>query len=95
MIIPEWFHDPRIKEVAPEKLQLLLQLAKQLEGKKDKREIMPILMGAVVSANKQNLQFSPEEFELIFSLMKDGKSDAEKQQMDEMRKKAQKMKKSY
>ena len=33
---------------------------------------------------RQNLGFTREEFELIFRIMKEGKSDAEKAQMDEM-----------
>ena len=52
---------------------------------------MPVLVGAVASASRQNLQFTPEEFQLIFEIMKEGKSEAEKRQMDETLKKAQKM----
>ena len=49
---------------------------------------MPVLMGAVASASRQNLQFTPEEFQLIFEIMKEGKSPEEKRKMDEMLKKA-------
>lgn len=90
MNVPEWFQDPRISGIAPAKLTLLLKLAEQIEGKNQK-QAMPILLGAVASANRQNLQFSPEEFQLIFEIMKEGKSDAEKKQMDETLAKAQKM----
>ena len=45
-------------------------------------------MGAVASASRQNLQFTPEEFQLIFEIMKEGKSPEEKRKMDEMLKKA-------
>ena len=41
-------------------------------------------MGAAASASRQNLGFTREEFELIFRIMKEGKSDAEQAQMDEM-----------
>lgn len=81
MNIPEWFEDPRIKDISPAKLTLLLKLAEQIEGKTQK-EVMPILMGAVASANRQHLQFTKDEFDLIFAIMKEGKSEAEKQQMD-------------
>lgn len=81
MNIPEWFDDPRISSVSPAKLTLLLKLAEQIEGKTQK-EVMPILMGAMASANRQHLQFTREEFDLIFEIMKEGKSEAEKQQMD-------------
>lgn len=91
MNVPEWFHDPRISGIAPEKLSLLLKLAEQIEGKKTQKEIMPIVMGALASANRQNLHFSPDEFDLIFSIMKEGKSEEEKKQMDATLSKAQKM----
>ncbi len=52
---------------------------------------MPILFGAVASAGRQNLQFTPEEFQLIFEIMKEGKSEEEKAKMDDTLKKAQKM----
>ena len=55
---------------------------------------MPILFGAVASASRQNLQFTQEEFQLIFEIMKEGKSEAEKKKMDETLKKAQKMMRS-
>lgn len=90
MNIPEWFQDPRIKDISPAKLTFLLNLAQQIEGKNQK-QAMPILVGAVASASRQNLQFTPEEFQLIFEIMKEGKSEAEKRQMDETLKKAQKM----
>lgn len=93
MNVPEWFHDPRIQNIAPAKLQFLLKLAEQIEGKNQK-QAMPILFGAVASAGRQNLQFTPEEFQLIFEIMKEGKSEAEKRQMDETLEKARKMMKT-
>ncbi len=93
MNVPEWFHDPRIQNIAPAKLQFLLKLTEQIEGKNQK-QAMPILFGAVASAGRQNLQFTPEEFQLIFEIMKEGKSEAEKRQMDETLAKAQNMMKT-
>lgn len=90
MNIPEWFEDPRIKNIAPAKLSLLLKLAQQIEGKNQK-QAMPILFGAMASANRQHLQFTPEEFNLIFDIMKEGKSEEEKKQMDATLAKAQRM----
>ena len=87
MNIPEWFQDPRMKDISPDKLTFLLNLAKQIEGENQK-QAMPVLMGAVASASRQNLQFTPEEFQLIFEIMKEGKSPEEKRKMDEMLKKA-------
>ena len=36
MNIPEWFQDPRMKDISPDKLTFLLNLAKQIEGKNQK-----------------------------------------------------------
>lgn len=91
MNIPDWFYDERVQKIAPEKLTLLLRLAEQLEGKTSQKEIMPVVMGAVASASRRNLMFSREEFELIFMIMKEGKSDAEKTQMDNMLNRAQRL----
>lgn len=83
MNIPNWFYDERVQQIAPEKLNLLLHLATQLEGKTSQKEIMPVLIGAIASASRQNLMFSKDEFELIFKIMKEGKSVEEQQKMDE------------
>ena len=44
MNIPNWFYDERVQQIAPEKLNLLLHLAAQLEGKTSQKEIMPVLI---------------------------------------------------
>ena len=90
MNIPEWMNDPRIKNISPEKLALLLKLAQQLDGKTQK-QAMPILMGAMASASRRRLTFTREEFDLIFRIMKEGKSEAEQKQMDETLSKAQQL----
>ena len=51
MNAPEWFQDPRIKNISPDKLAFLLKLAEQIEGKNQK-QAMPILIGAVSSASR-------------------------------------------
>ena len=90
MKVPEWFHDERIQNIAPAKLQLLLNLAEQIEGKSQK-EAMPVIIGAIASANRQRLNFTKDEFDLIFQIMKEGKSEEEKRQMDDALEKARKM----
>ena len=85
MNIPNWFYDERVQQIAPEKLNLLLHLAAQLEGKTSQKEIMPVVMGAITSANRRNLMFSKEEFELI--LVDDGSRDRSFAVMQELREK--------
>lgn len=90
MNVPEWINDPRIKNISPEKLALLLKLAEQLDGKTQK-QAMPILLGAMASASRRRLTFTREEFDLIFGIMKEGKSEAERKQMDETLSRAQRL----
>ena len=52
---------------------------------------MPVIMGAIASANRQRLNFTKDEFDLIFQIMKEGKSEEEKRQMDDALEKARKM----
>jgi len=40
------------------------------------------LFALITNAGKHNIQFSPEEITLILDLLKEGKSDAEKAQID-------------
>ena len=42
----------------------------------------PIKLELITNAGKHNIQFSPEEITLILDLLKEGKSDAEKAQID-------------
>ena len=72
------------------RLAALLNLAEQIEGKSQK-EAMPVIMGAIASANRQRLNFTKDEFDLIFQIMKEGKSEEEKRQMDDALAKARKM----
>ena len=90
MKVPEWVRGERIQNIAPAKLKLLLNLAEQIEGKSQK-EAMPVIMGAIASANRQRLNFTKDEFDLIFQIMKEGKSEEEKRQMDDALAKARKM----
>ncbi|MCD8363169.1 MAG: hypothetical protein LUC98_09480 [Lachnospiraceae bacterium] len=88
---PEWFYDERIQKIAPEKLQLLMSLASQLDGKSSQKEMLPILLGAAASASRRGLSFTKDEFDLIFRIMKEGKSAEEQAQMDRTLEKAQQL----
>lgn len=46
------------------------------------KDLAPILFALITNAGKHNIQFSPEEITLILDLLKEGKSDAEKAQID-------------
>ena len=82
MSLPTWKNHPLLKDMDPRKLFLLTKVSEKVEGKSE-QEVMPILMAAMNSARKQNLRFSPEEFELLFTILKEGKSKEEIQKMNQ------------
>lgn len=46
--------------------------------------MVPVMMSLITNANRKGIRFTPEEFSLILDILKEGKSDAEKQQIDQM-----------
>lgn len=93
MNIPDWMQNPRVQNIPPAKLALLVSLAEQIEGKSQK-EAAPIIFGAIASANRQKLNFTKDEFDLLFEIMKEGKTEAQRRQMDEALMKAQRLMKN-
>ena len=61
---------------------LLTKISEKIEGKSE-QDILPILMAAMTSARKQNISFTPQEFEILFSILKEGKSEQEVQQINQ------------
>lgn len=66
----------------PKKVFLLTKISEKIEGR-SQQEILPILMAAMTSARKQNISFTPSEFELLFSILKEGKSEQEIHKIDQ------------
>ena len=70
-----------MQNMDPIKLELIKMAAAQTAGKSGK-DLAPILFALITNAGKHNIQFSPEEITLILDLLKEGKSDSEKAQID-------------
>lgn len=79
----EWMNHPAMKNLDPVKLELIRNAAKQTEGKTGKA-LAPVMLSLIVSANKRGIRFTTEETDLILAIMKEGKSDSEKKQIDHM-----------
>ena len=77
----EWMNHPKMQNMDPIKLELIKMAAAQTAGKSGK-DLAPILFAPITNAGKHNIQFSPEEITLILDLLKEGKSDSEKAQID-------------
>lgn len=82
MSLPTWKNHPALTGMDPKKLFLLTKVSEKIEGK-SQNDILPILMAAMTSARKQNISFTPDEFELLFTILKEGKSPQEVQQMNQ------------
>ena len=49
---------------------------------KSGRDLAPVMLALITSANKQGIRFSPDEVSLILEILKDGKSKEEQAQID-------------
>lgn len=78
----EWINHPALKTMDPVKLELIKVAAKQTAGKSGK-EMAPIMMALITSANKKRISFTPEEMSLIIEILKEGKSKAEQDQIEQ------------
>ena len=66
MTAEEWMNNPAMKNIDPAKLEL----------------IRPVMLALITSANKQGIQFTPDEVTLILEILKQGKSKEEQEQID-------------
>ena len=82
MSLPTWQNHPALAGMDPKKVFLLTKISEKIEGKSE-QDILPILMAAMTSARKQNISFSSQEFEILFSILKEGKSEQEVRQINQ------------
>lgn len=82
MSLPTWKSHPALAGMDPRKVFLLTKISEKIEGKPE-GDILPVLMAAMTSARKQNISFTTDEFEILFSILKEGKSPQEVQQMNQ------------
>ena len=77
----DWLNDPMLKNMDPIKVELIKTAAAQTSGKSG-RALAPFLMTLITNANKKGIRFSPDEISLILELIKEGKTQKEKEQID-------------
>ena len=82
MSLPTWKNHPALAGMDPKKIFLLTKISEKINGKSE-QDVLPILMAAMTSARKQNISFTTDEFEILFSILKEGKSSEEVQQMNQ------------
>lgn len=77
----EWMNNPQLKNIDPVKMELIHRAAAQTQGKSGK-DMAPIMMALITTANKKGIRFSAEEINLILDILKEGKSKEEQAQID-------------
>ena len=78
----DWLNHPLLQNMDPVKIELIKTAASQTSGKSG-NSLAPVLMTLITSANRKGIRFSSEEVSLILSILKQGKTPQEQQQIDQ------------
>lgn len=76
-----WTDNPRLKNIDPRKMAVLLQLMKEAEGK-PMDKLIPLLMNTNKKLQQQNLTFTKEESEIMLDLLTKNMTPKEKMQFE-------------
>ncbi len=79
----DWMNHPDMKNLDPIKIELFKAAAAQTKGKSG-NSMATVMMALITSARKNGISFTPEEMTLILNILKDGKSEEEQNQIDNM-----------
>lgn len=77
----DWMNHPGLKNIDPLKLELFKTAVSQTAGKSGK-DLAPVMLALITSANKKGIRFTPDEITLIINILKEGKSKEECAQID-------------
>lgn len=84
MALSNWKQDPRLHQMAPEKLDYLTSFADRISGL-PKEQILPAFMSMQVDAAQKGISFSDQEAELLASVLTSGMSPEEKKKLEALR----------
>jgi hypothetical protein len=76
-----WNNNPRLKNVDPRKLSILMDLIKEAEGK-PMDKLVPLLMNTNKKLQQQNMTFSKDESDIMMEIISKNMSPKEKQQFE-------------
>ena len=79
----DWMNNPNLAGIDPAKLAMLQSLASQ-GSQKSQKELLPFLMAAASSSQKNGTQFSRDEMDVSVEVLKSGKSREEAAKIDQM-----------
>lgn len=76
-------NNPLLQDMAPEKLQFLMNFA-SANKPTDIKEMMPFLLSTMNSAKAKNIQFTDPETELLVTILKQNMSKEEAEKADKI-----------
>lgn len=85
MVDNSWTNNPKLRNVDPRKMAILLQLVKEAEGK-PMEQLIPLLMNANKRLQQQNMTFSKDESDIIIDILTKNMSPKEKAQFEMIKK---------
>lgn len=86
-----WMNHPAIKNIDARKLAILMDLAKEAEGKSQDK-LVPLMIKANAQLKTMNLSFTKEENDLLVDILTQDMSPAEKQKVEMIKRMARNMK---
>lgn len=79
----EWLNHPAMKDMDPVKLELIKNAAQKTQGKSGK-SLAPVMMTLITGAQKKGIRFTSDEMSLVISILKEGKTKEEQDQIENM-----------
>lgn len=79
----QWTSDPKLKNIDPAKMQMLLSMASQANGKSP-NDMLPMLMAAASQSKSSGMSFSSNEIDTIIEVLKVGRFSAEIAKMEQI-----------
>jgi hypothetical protein len=76
-----WTSNPKLKNVDPRKMAILLELIKQAEGK-PMEQLLPLLMNANKKLQQHNMTFTKDESDVVMDVLTKNMSPKEKSQFE-------------
>lgn len=80
-----WTNNPRLKNVDPRKLAILLELVKEAEGK-PMDKLIPLLVNTNKKLQQQNMTFTKDESDIMMEILTKNMTPKEKVQFEMIKK---------
>jgi hypothetical protein len=80
-----WTNNPKLKNIDPRKMAILMELIKEAEGK-PMDKLVPLLVNTNKKLQQQNMTFTKDESDVMIEILTRNMSPKEKQQFEMIKK---------